>query len=74
MEKRVNLYHAFHLASYGTIKFRVLLTLKMKTFENIVGKGENTCILSIFLYIFYCNEDRTHHLNLIYFIVEKCFQ
>ena len=55
------------------------MTLIMKAFENIVGKGENACNRSAFLLFTQCFlhvpvKDKNNHFSKIKFVICKCFQ
>ena len=77
------------LSSWSNLKFyclvktepftthsRLLMTLKKKLFEKIVGKGENVGI-GIFSFsqnVFYSIRDRNHHFSNIWYVVCRCFE
>ena len=59
-----------------TTQTQLLTTLKKKSFENIVGKGENavSSIFSFFQDIFYQSQKEFLFLIYIYFVICKCFE
>ena len=58
-----------------TTQSRLLTALEKKAFENIVGKGENAGVTSIFSFfhnVFYSSQRKFQFLTHNYFVVCKC--
>ena len=60
-----------HCPLLFTMQSRLLMTLKKKPFENIVGKEENASLSTMFSTL---PKTNINFFNHIYFVVCKCFQ